>query len=244
MSKRILLFAGGILAASLLSLFSDDSPPPSEPSLGRSAFIVNGVSRQPVENISQNETSQHAAAGATSNTSSEIAEIADTTGTGNPEKETWEDPLTEAERAEVNRQFEEQSRRHWSTRMAVLNAEEKVDPEWAPLMERRMENFVAEFLRNRPSLFERYAVTSIECRTTVCRIEVSDYGTGELLRGGDPIRDLEEELIRQPWGTRFDNPDTHAIGSSEFGYLQYGFYFKRAEADQSQIQEVATSSAG
>jgi len=257
MSKTVLLFVFGIVVACIVYVHYMRMPPPL-------AFVEQGTEdtqrpedRAPTSPLgflprklivpkSQDQSVQQgglAEPPVTSTTTQAFLPLSDSSEAGSPDNEEWVDPLTEGERAEVRRQFEEQWRRQRVVRMAVLNGEEEVDPKWAPAMERQLISFVRGFLRDHPALFERFSVTSVECKTTVCSVQVADYGNAEYSRGVDPILELLEETIEQPWATSFDRPDSHYSGSNEYGFLQYGFYFKKEDLDRPQTQSLAASVA-
>jgi hypothetical protein len=158
-----------------------------------------------------------------------------TVGTGADAAEPASDEETRSQGEDSFRQqFEDRSRRQLDMRLAVINQTEDVDPVWAAQTERQLMDYVRNYLQDSPQLRERFSLTNIGCRTTVCMIELVDYGSGEFHDGRDPISGLKDDLVEQAWAAQFDNSDAHMIGSVLNGLLEYSLFLKRSETPQYQ----------
>jgi hypothetical protein len=111
--------------------------------------------------------------------------------------------------------------------MRLALEREAFDPNWSPVMERQLRETVDGFVQTRPQLSERFAVTRIRCKTTVCEVQLFDYGSSEFQNEIDGLRKLFVEIEMQAWAAQIDRRDTHMIGSMLDGVLEYRVYFKR-----------------
>jgi hypothetical protein len=115
-------------------------------------------------------------------------------------------------------------------------ANEIVDIDWGPTAERDIRGHLSDVLAARLEFGERYALTTVRCRSTLCEAVFTDFNNHQdpgssIFRGNLHMSDLE--LLDKPWYARFDRLETKMLYMPSSGVLEQRLYLRRAGADNS-----------
>lgn len=121
---------------------------------------------------------------------------------------------------------------------ALLLDIEEVDPDWAPEAERELRGAAERYLSMHPDLREKYSLTSIRCRTTVCEITIRSYGDVPAIPvANSELRRMITDLFAQSWG-EFIEPNGFGTDSTDDGYYESRSYHPRLDAIEARIASM------
>ena len=116
-------------------------------------------------------------------------------------------------------------------------ANEIVDIEWALMAESDIRDHLFDVLAARLEFGERYALTSVSCRSTLCEAVFTDYDNHQdsgpsIFQGNLHMTDLE--LRDQPRFAEFNFLESKMLYMPSGGVLEQRLYLRRADPDSPQ----------
>ena len=120
---------------------------------------------------------------------------------------------------------------------------EQRDPDWATATEDALRSAAGGFLEQSPNLRERFELTRVHCRATICELRFLDdtptAGFTVDARGeaGPEVQltrelrfGLQDAIYAEPWGAQFDPWKSTTTGSAADGVLELRVYLQTKAA--------------